>query len=98
MFRRNYGWEYKRITIWRSHVYGKRLPAVGRAGLDGVEIALNDALIAERTQLLHLGLSDAPAGSGELLKFSFARKLLIEGDEFAQFVAAGMAMSGFDRG
>ena len=60
---------------------------------NGRQVTLRHAFAAKRSQVLELSLADMAAGGGKTLQERFAGQSLVEGDEFAQFIAARMQIS-----
>ena len=76
----------------QSHAIDQGMPAIGLAGFDCLEVALNDSIIAKRAELSDLSLPHAAAGMGESLEGGFSGQVLVEGNEFADFMARSVAM------
>jgi len=74
------------------------VPAMGGGFLDGAKVALEQAVIAQRAQPFELVLSYPAAGAGKGTQHWLIGHGLIEGDEFACFVPAGMAEGPLDGG
>ena len=55
------------------------------------QITLHNPFVAQRPQLLQLRPAHTVTGISKMAERRFAGKLLVEGDQFARFTAAGMA-------
>lgn len=72
------------------------MPAQGNTLLDGLAVALQGALVAQRAQFLELGLADALAWGCEPAQARFVGQLLIKSDQFTYPAADGVLMGGLD--
>src|SRR5439155_17732028 len=66
--------------------------AVGALLLDCLQIALDDTVVAQRTQSTELASPDTSAGGGELARDFLGGDLLIEFDQFASLTCAGVSI------
>jgi len=87
----------QRINRERQSIH-QRVPAARFVGFDSGEVALDDALIAQGTEFLQLRPADSRAGFGKKVQRSFILKLLVQLNQFADFVAARMIERALDRG
>lgn len=69
---------------------------MGGAFIDGLEITLEQALIAQGSETLQLGLPNPAAGASEGFERWFVRQLLVKRDQFARLVAAGVTKGPLD--
>lgn len=76
----------------------KRVPGVGFAAGDGVEVAAGDAFVAEGAEPFQLGAAGAAARFGERFEGLDLGQLAVEGDHFAQFVPGGVVEGAADGG
>src|SRR5262245_39790148 len=76
----------------KSDAIDERVPAMGAAGVDRAKIAHEKSMIAQGAEAFDLALADATAGGLECLEDGFGSHGLVEGDELAGFVAAGVAI------
>lgn len=74
------------------------MPAVGFSVFNSREVSLHDALITQRSKFLQLCLADAAAWGGKIPEDGFTGEFLVERDEFAKFVTAGVSVGGFNGG
>lgn len=54
------------------------------------EIALDKTLVAQRTQALKLALANTATGFREIFQQRFSGDLLVECNQFAKFIVAGV--------
>src|SRR5690606_31530317 len=72
------------------HTVNQRVPCVRFTGINGANVPLQTALVAQRTQALQLHLANAFAGRGEWLQMRLTGELLIERNQFGIFILAGV--------
>lgn len=66
------------------------MPPTGFVLLDGGEVALNKALVAQWSEALKLALADVAAGGSEILQYLFTGQFLVEGNQLTQFITTGV--------
>src|SRR5882672_2205348 len=88
--------QWQRINGERKPIY-ERMPSLGLAAFNRLQITLHHALIAQRTKLLQLSLADPAAGLGESFQHRLSLEALVEGNQFAHLVPGSMAVCRFNR-
>src|SRR5437762_669810 len=87
----------KRVNRERDAI-NNRVPALRFAGFHRLKIALDQPLVAQRPETFQLGLTDPAAGAGKVLQDRVAIEALIQSNQFAQLVAAGLRKGAIDDG
>jgi hypothetical protein len=66
------------------------MPSTGFILLDGGEITLHKALVAQGSEALKLALANVAAGGSEVLQYLFTGQFLVESNQLTQFITTGV--------
>ena len=73
------------------------MPAARVSRRNGLEITLDETLVAQRTQPAQLPLADAATGGREVPQHRLGGQPPVERDQFAQFITGGVRVGPQDR-